>query len=125
MRPLTRIGLAFLFFAQLSFIGFAQSGIIADSTEASVREVAKTALEPFLNKIPPGHEAEYGFKNREEFSRANLGMAVQVFTIHPDSIRNRIDPKRTYMIPPSHTATPGVPMVVPLPHSPSAATPGV
>jgi hypothetical protein len=95
-----RISVLVLCLIQFVWGGFSQSRIVAtDITEASVQSVAMASLEAFLNKIPAGHETEYGFRRREEFPRANLGTAIQVFTLHPDSMKNRIDPKRNYMIP--------------------------
>jgi len=95
-----RIILIVLGLAQLSCGAFAQSGILApDATEASVQAAAMAGLEAFLNKIPLGREIEYGFGNREEFRRAKLGTAFQVFTLPPDSMRQGIDPKKSYMIP--------------------------
>ena len=95
-----RICLAFLSLAQLASAGFSQSNTIpTDANEASVQTAAMADLEAFLGKIPEGREIEYGFRNREEFRRAKLGTPVQVFTIHPESMREGIDPGRGYMVP--------------------------
>jgi hypothetical protein len=94
-----RICLAFACFTQFASGGFAQSRIATDPTEASVQAVARTALESFLNKIPPGREIDYGFRNRGEFELAIVGTPVRVLTLHPDSMRDGIDPKRSYMTP--------------------------
>ena len=94
-----RICLAFACFIPIASGGFAQSRIATDPTEASVQAVARTALDSFLDKIPPGRETDYGFRNRKEFKLAHVGTPVQVLTLHPDSMRNGIDPKRSYMIP--------------------------
>ncbi len=71
----------------------------AQFSEKSVRSGAMSTLGSFLDKIPPSYESQYGFRNRAEFSRASIGTPVQVFTIHPDSIKNGIDLKRKYLIP--------------------------
>ncbi|MEI7983572.1 MAG: hypothetical protein WCI71_18130 [Bacteroidota bacterium] len=42
------------------------------------------SLPKWLSVIPAGDETNYGFQNREEFSRADLGTPIEVFTLGDD-----------------------------------------
>jgi hypothetical protein len=80
MRSLPVIALLFFLSAQM--------GISADNRDfpdASVIAVARSSIERFLEKIPPGFEARYGFRNRDEFKRALPGVPLRVYIPFPDS----------------------------------------
>ena len=50
-----------------------------------------------MEKIPSGDEANFGFQNREEFSRASLGTPIRMFTLSDDL--SGPDGKAKYMKP--------------------------
>jgi hypothetical protein len=52
----------------------------------SVREVARSSLSSFLDKIPVGLESRYGFQKRDEFGRAAPGTPLRVYTESRDSL---------------------------------------
>jgi hypothetical protein len=96
----SQICLVVLGFTQFASTGFPQiQTVTTDASEATVQAVAMRDLADFLNKIPPGRETMYGFKNREEFLQASLGTPVRLFTIPSDSMRNGIDAKKSHVIP--------------------------
>ena len=51
-----------------------------------VYTAAETGLPFFLSHIPSGEEKGYGFNNREEFGRAELGVPYEMHTIYPDRL---------------------------------------
>lgn len=53
---------------------------LTESTSAVI-SVAKRDAASFLNRIPVGREAAYGFKNREEFARVRTAEPLRVHTI--------------------------------------------
>jgi len=66
--------LLLLFFLILQ--GYSQENAIQNLPAA-----VSGSLTEWLEKIPAGREALYGFQNRSDFSRASLGVPVQVFTL--------------------------------------------
>jgi hypothetical protein len=62
---------------------------------ALVQKIATDEAKTFLEKIPDGYEAHYGFTDRSEFSKIEIGIPLQVYTINPDSVdENASSPKR-------------------------------
>ncbi len=53
-----------------------------NNAEAEIRGIAIQSINQYLNKIPAGKEANYGFNNREEFSLAKAGKIYQVYTLN-------------------------------------------
>lgn len=49
--------------------------------DADVSATAKAALAGYLEQIPVGQESQYGFENRREFLRADLGSPLAVYGI--------------------------------------------
>jgi hypothetical protein len=101
INPMTR-RMRFIFqlsvVLQLMLIIFAQR-IYPQAIDDGIVTTASSALQTFLNKIPPGQEGKYGFRDRGEFLRATTATPVRLFTLHPDSIKNGITPGKNYLIP--------------------------
>ncbi len=57
-------------------IGFGQGSIIS--------KVANEGLKDYLEKIPLGQEEMFGFNNRHDFSKAEIGIPYEVFTLNAD-----------------------------------------
>lgn len=95
-----RLRFSLMIFCMSIFVweSFAQSRT-GDAADASVQGTAMAGLQAYLEKIPAGRERDYGFIDRDEFRRASVGTPIQVFTINPDSMQERIDPGRNYMLP--------------------------
>jgi hypothetical protein len=51
---------------------------------AQVIAVAERDYASFLNKIPKGHEADYGFDDRPEFDRVEVGAPLRVHAVDVD-----------------------------------------
>jgi hypothetical protein len=64
---------------------------------ASVQNVAKDEAKKFLEKIPDGYEVHYGFKDRSEFPKTEIGIPLQVYTINPDSIDEKDGSSKMYL----------------------------
>jgi len=56
-------------------------GYPQENTIQNLPAAVSGSLTEWLEKIPAGREAQYGFRNRSDFSRASLGVPVQVFTL--------------------------------------------
>ncbi|MCK9220710.1 MAG: hypothetical protein PHF97_12300 [Bacteroidales bacterium] len=59
-------------------------GYPQESTIQNLPAAVSGTLTEWLEKIPAGSEGLYGFQNRSDFSRASLGVPVQVFTLNDD-----------------------------------------
>ena len=71
-----------IFFVYPYFIVSSFSICIAEeSLDTEVLNSASKDLFFYLEKIPIGHENNYGFHNREEFKLAKLGKPFQMYTI--------------------------------------------
>lgn len=77
----------------LPAIVLAASSRPENRAEDSVQVVATAALPGFLVTIPAGQESRYGFKDREEFSRAKPGYPIEVLATRP-SLRDSTPWKR-------------------------------
>jgi hypothetical protein len=55
-----------------------------------VNNAAELGLSPMLGSIPQGYELKYGFANREEFAIATIGIPYQMYTIHPDVMKDNV-----------------------------------
>ncbi len=53
-----------------------------ETANQNISFAVKNSLLQWLEKIPSGDEANYGFQNREEFSRAGLGSPIQMFKLN-------------------------------------------
>jgi hypothetical protein len=65
--------------------------------EVGVLKVTIDEAETFLGKIPDGYETQYGFKDRSEFSKIEIGVPLKVFTMNPDSIDEKGGASRMYL----------------------------
>jgi hypothetical protein len=79
--------------------GFINPVIAQTSIEENLRELAVMKLPAFLEKIPAGNERAYGFISRKEFSKIIIGAPYQVYTIQPDSIKDKILQTKQYLTP--------------------------
>jgi hypothetical protein len=59
-----------------SSVSFGQMNRVKEVTEAAGR-----GAQAYLEKIPPGHESRYGFNNREEFARVEMGKPYQIIIL--------------------------------------------
>ena len=55
-----------------------------------VYNAAELGLSRMLVSIPQGYELRYGFVNREEFAKATIGIPYQMYTIHPDLMKDTV-----------------------------------
>jgi|WetSurMetagenome_2_1015567.scaffolds.fasta_scaffold229258_2 hypothetical protein len=55
-----------------------------------VNNAAELGLSRMLGSIPQGYELQYGFANREEFAIATVGIPYQMYTIHPDMMKDNV-----------------------------------
>jgi hypothetical protein len=55
-----------------------------------VNNAAELGLSRMLDSIPQGYELKYGFANREEFAIATIGTPYQMYTIHPDVMKDNV-----------------------------------
>ncbi|HVP07346.1 MAG TPA: hypothetical protein VMS71_05835, partial [Candidatus Acidoferrum sp.] len=60
---------------------------------------AREGVARFLDMIPVGSEASYGFNNRGEFGNVGLGTPIAVVSIVPDSIKNGIREDQNIFVP--------------------------
>lgn len=65
----------------------------------SIRAVARWSLGAFLDKIPQGFESRYGFNNRKEFSRAEVGVPVRVYRADTDNPSDHPLPENEWRVP--------------------------
>ena len=70
----------------------------AQKPDDTIGTIARNELQSYLQRIQPGTEKKYGFKTRDEFISAVVGSPIQVFTIHPDSIREIVKPGKSYFV---------------------------
>jgi hypothetical protein len=55
-----------------------------------IHNAAELGLSSMLSSIPQGYELRYGFANREEFAIATIGAPYQMYTIHPDVMKDNV-----------------------------------
>jgi hypothetical protein len=75
-------------------------------SDTELRSAVQAQLASFLEKVPAGREADYGFHARQEFTQIVVGNPYQVYTVEPESlIRGTADlstyvhPVREYQVP--------------------------
>ncbi len=77
----------------------------AEITTAAVLTAADRDVAAFLNRIPVGHESEYGFRSREEFDKVRTSDPLRVHTLDVDrsgttpEVSNDIRPLNKWRIP--------------------------
>lgn len=64
-----------------------------------VLEISREGYRNYLEKIPKGREALYGFKNREEFSIAEIGKVYEIFTLNKYFFSSNSLSGRDYLMP--------------------------
>lgn len=97
------LSIAVIFFITGSY-GFAQQGGDTAKTaldEKAVKQAANDQLLSFMDKIPAGQEALYGFNNRGEFVNAVTGRLyrVYIFSGLDRSGENKMTPTGEYRVP--------------------------
>ena len=55
-----------------------------------ISQLANEELHKYLNQIPSGQEQMFGFNNREEFSKAEIGVPYEVYTLNSDFFNDEI-----------------------------------
>ena len=55
-----------------------------------ISQLANEELHKYLNQIPLGQEQMFGFINREEFSKAEIGAPYEVYTLNSDFFNDEI-----------------------------------
>ena len=55
-----------------------------------ISQLANEELHKYLNQIPLGQEQMFGFNNREEFSKAEIGVPYEVYTLNSDFFNDEI-----------------------------------
>ena len=58
---------------------------VQEISDDTLCAVARSSLQGFLEKIPPGFEPKYGFSNRNEFQEAQPGTPLRIYVIDFDS----------------------------------------
>jgi hypothetical protein len=64
---------------------------------AGVQNAAADEVKKFLEKIPDGYETYYGFKDRSEFTKIDIGIPLLVYTLDPDSVDETVDGSKRYL----------------------------
>lgn len=82
-----------LFFAFIAGNAFAQKDLVDE-----IKTTAQAGLEGYLEKIPVGQELFFGFKNRDEFKLAEIGMPFQVFTFNKEFFSDTILMDKNYLV---------------------------
>ncbi len=76
------------------------AGLLSALHAQNHREILVAAgegISEYLEKIPEGQEALFGFYNRSEFSRAGLGRPYQVMVLDPLFFEKDLEPGRDYL----------------------------
>lgn len=89
--------LLFSFILLGSFFSQAQEGRRVDME--SVKKEAKKGLNHYLNLIPVGQEAEYGFTSRADFERVEIGDPYQLILIEREGDAVYLNETEFYRVP--------------------------
>ena len=74
----------------LFFLILGITNINAQTNQVSIiSEVAKAELLDYLNKIPEGQEAMFGFNDRVEFLAAEIGHPYEMITLKKDFLKDK------------------------------------
>ena len=75
----------FILYLNLSIIIFLSLNVYPQTVDKSIIfQLADDELYNYLNKIPLGQEKMFGFNDRGEFSKAEIGVPYEVYTLNPD-----------------------------------------
>jgi len=81
--------LVFLIILSVSLI-IISTGIVMAKSQVNdeVLKAARAGLPQFLESIPAGDEAKYGFQSRSELALADLGTPFRIYALRPEAIEN-------------------------------------
>lgn len=80
MRPRLIPILFYFWLAFLSSCGTTNKMTVQNTAESRSRDTFERELPFILEKIPVNYELQYGFRNREEFSKADAGKSFNYFS---------------------------------------------
>ena len=81
-------------FVLITSVGYSQ-----DPTVKEITEIANSGFRQYLEKIPPGRESNYGFKNREEFGIAQIGKPYQILLLKKEFYVDSVLKNTDYLVP--------------------------
>ena len=61
--------------------------MLSKAQDKEIIRVTKSQLKEWLNKIPQGYEADYGFYNRDEFKKVEINKIMQVYFFDQTKIK--------------------------------------
>ena len=78
-------------YLSLSITFFLSLDVYPQTIDKSIiSQLANEELHKYLNQIPLGQEQMFGFNNREEFSKAEIGVPYEVYTLNSDFFNDEI-----------------------------------
>ena len=81
----------FILYLSLSITFFLSLDVYPQTIDKSIiSQLANEELHKYLNQIPLGQEQMFGFINREEFSKAEIGAPYEVYTLNSDFFNDEI-----------------------------------
>ena len=81
----------FILYLSLSITFFLSLDVYPQTIDKSIiSQLANEELHKYLNQIPLGQEQMFGFNNREEFSKAEIGVPYEVYTLNSDFFNDEI-----------------------------------
>lgn len=82
MKHLLKISTLFLFAFFVNFNSFSQ-----EVNNENITEIAKKNIQKTLQKIPVGYEKNYGFNDRSEFEKVEIGQSLRMYIIDNKNLK--------------------------------------